>query len=584
MKRELTPSPDAVLTGLLPALILLHLVVAPYTKVEESFNLQAAHDVLVYGTPVTDVHRKLTGSYDHFTFPGAVPRSFIGALVLAGVSQPFVWLAGFRHAQFVVRLVLGLTNGAALVFFKHNVAKVYGEPTARWYVVLQAAQFHVLFYASRTLPNSFAFALSTVAAAFFLPSHNRRDRIPRQRLAIASLVFAAVIFRAEVGLLLAMHMACTFLDFTTKAAVLAERLAVPLAVAGAAALAVSLPIDSYFWQRPLWPELWAFWFNTVRGGASAWGTSPFYWYFTSALPRLLLNPVVLLLWTVATSQSSTVKAAYQLMIPNLLFVTLYSLLPHKEARFIFYVVPPLTVIAALGANYTVTRRVKSRFYRYVTYVLAASIPLTFAVSTAMLVFSSLNYPGGEALTALSRIIRDDPAAAAAVPVHADVLACMTGVTLFGTAAAAAGARLPTHHVGGPSASVVATPGGSGPAVSLALDRTEDEASLRDPAFWTRFDYVLVEDRAAVTGGTWDEVAIVEGYAGLEALGPAGRPAGADSSALVVGRGGALRRWRNTVRSVTGGWWVGPRMVPRIRILKRVKGVKGAEAAGKAAAS
>ena len=549
---------------------------APYTKVEESFNLQAAHDVLVYGTPVTDVRRKLTGSYDHFAFPGAVPRSFVGALVLAGVSQPLVWLAGFRHAQFVVRLVLGLANGAALVLFKHNVAKAFGEPTARWYVLLQAAQFHVLFYASRTLPNSFAFGLATLAAAFFLPSHNRRDRIPRQRLAISGLVLAAVVFRAELALLLAMHAACTFLDFTTKAAVLAERIAVPLAVAAAAALVVSVPLDSYFWQRPLWPELWAFWFNTVRGGASAWGTAPFYWYFTSALPRLLLNPVVLLLWTVATSQSSTVKAAYQLMIPNLLFVAAYSLLPHKEARFIIYVVPPLTAAAALGANYTVTRRAKSTFYRYASYVLAASIPLAFLASTTMLAFSSLNYPGGEALTALSRLVRADPAAAAVVPVHADVLACMTGVTLFGTAAAAGGS-LPTHHTAGRPDVV-----GGGNAVSLALDKTEDEASLADPAFWTRFDYLLVADRAAVKGGSWQEVAVVEGYAGLELLGPRG---GNDTDgAAVVGRGAALRRWRAAVRRLTGGWWVGPRMEPRIRILKRVKGVKGAEAAGKAAAS
>ena len=550
---------------------------APYTKVEESFNIQAAHDVLVYGTPITDINRKLTGSYDHFAFPGAVPRSFIGAVLLSGLSQPFVWLAGFRHAQFIVRLVLAAFNSAAFVFFKHNVAKVYGEPTARWYVVLQAAQFHVLFYASRTLPNSFAFAL---------PSHNRRDRIGRQRLAISALAFAAVIFRAEVAVLLAMHMACAFLDFTTKAAIMAERLAVPFAIASAAALLISVPVDSYLWQRPLWPELWGFWFNTVRGGASAWGTQPFYWYFTSALPRLLLNPSIYLLWAVATSQSSTVKAAYQLMIPNLLYVTLYSLLPHKEARFIFYVVPPLTAAAALGANYTVIRKAKSKFYRYVSYAIYASVPLSFAVSTAMLFLSSLNYPGGEALHALSKIVAADPAAAAVVPVHADVLACMTGVTLFGTAAAAsrAGAGLPTHHAAGRTASVVSTPGAGGSAVSLALDKTEDAAVLRTPDFWSRFDYVLVEDPAAVKGGSWDEVAVVQGYAGVEFLGPRGTPAGGDAKEHVVGRAAAVRWWRDAVRRVTGGWWVGPRLVPRIRILRRVKGAKFAAEGASAAAS
>ena len=88
--------------------MLLHLVVAPYTKVEESFNIQAAHDVLVYGTPTSDIHHRLSTTYDHFTFPGA----------------------------------------------------------ARWYLLLQASQFHVLFYASRTLPNMFVFGLSTSSLPF----------------------------------------------------------------------------------------------------------------------------------------------------------------------------------------------------------------------------------------------------------------------------------------------------------------------------------------------------------------------------------------------------------------------------------
>jgi alpha-1,6-mannosyltransferase len=72
---------------MLPLLILLHLVFSPYSKVEESFNLQAVHDVLTYGVPTKDIAHYLKTHYDHFSFPGAVPRSFTGAVLLAVAAK-----------------------------------------------------------------------------------------------------------------------------------------------------------------------------------------------------------------------------------------------------------------------------------------------------------------------------------------------------------------------------------------------------------------------------------------------------------------------------------------------------------------
>lgn len=57
-----------------------HAALAPFNKVEESFNLQATHDILFHGTHLE--------RYDHLEFPGVVPRTFLGALAVAAAAAP----------------------------------------------------------------------------------------------------------------------------------------------------------------------------------------------------------------------------------------------------------------------------------------------------------------------------------------------------------------------------------------------------------------------------------------------------------------------------------------------------------------
>ncbi|SPN96785.1 related to ECM39 protein, involved in cell wall biogenesis and architecture [Cephalotrichum gorgonifer] len=547
---------------LIPLTILTHLILSPYTKVEESFSIQAAHDILVYGTPTSDVSARLKKNYDHLTFSGAVPRSFIGPLLLAGVAQGPIAFLGFQHAQLIVRAVLGMFNAACLVFFARSVRKAFGDWAGDWFVMLICTQFHVMYYASRTLPNMFAFGLTTLAFSFLLPHPDPKLAPGRQRVAISLFAFSAVVFRAEIAVLLAST--GLYLLLTGKSTL--RNLVVSVIVSSAVALLVSVPIDCYFWQKPLWPELWGFIFNVVQGSSSEWGVSPWHYYFTSAIPRIILNPLALVLLIPTPLYSpATSRAARSLLVPSLLFVAIYSLQPHKEARFIFYVSPPLTAAAALGASTLSMRASKSPTARLLTLVLMLSVLASAAASAAMLLLSSLNYPGGDALSYIQTEVLPSelsaPGAIGIIAVHADVLACMTGVTLFGT-----------NPHGHPKGARVSN-------VRVQFDKTEHSAELENPRFWSQFEYLLHDTGDKIPPGRWDTLAVVEGLNGIEIL----RPNDREEHKLrteekfggeVVGKGKEVGLAREFVRRLTGGWWVGPRMVPRIQILKRMReGIK-----------
>jgi alpha-1,6-mannosyltransferase len=117
------------------------------------------------------------------------------------------------------------------------------------------------------------------------------------------------------------------------------------------------------------------------------------------------------------------------------------------------------------------------------------------------------------------------------------------------------------------------------------DKTEDQTELLSPAFWERFDYVLAEQPEKVIG-KWEVVDTIEAFAGIKILRPGmedlienamdacvGKEVGAGEG--MAKRLGTVtvhgyREFENLMRRyVTKGCWVGIKVEPRIRILKKV---------------
>ena len=387
--------------------------------------------------------------------------------------------------------------------------------------------------------------------------------------ALGVLTATGVVFRSELAVLLGTH---TLYLLYKRNNVDLKRDLIPSIIRGFVfGLVLTVVIDSYFWLSfPLWPELSAFIFNILQGRSSQWGTSPFLFYLTSALPRLLFNPLTYLICIpFAIFLPHLRSQVLDVLIPNLTFVILYSFQPHKEWRFVVYIIPPLTAVAAVGASWIWRRRAKSAAYRLLALSLAASSLASFFASFAMLAVSSLNYPGAEALNRLHTLAGTNHDLKH-VHVHMDTLTCMTGVTRF--------LQLPIVP---PAPSPRASHSNSW--IQWSYDKTEEPEQLLDPAFWAQFDYALAERPERVIGN-WEVLDTIGGFAGLEILGPGvqnmrAAKTGNGKTTWETSKEGGLRdavahvlkrgeKWAR--KYITKGWWVGVKMKPKISILRRQK--------------
>lgn len=305
---------------------------------------------------------------------------------------------------------------------------------------------------------------------------------------------AGVIFRSELAILLGAEV---LLLLARGKAYLWKDIVTAGLVGAGFSICLTVLIDSYFWGRfSLWSEWVAFYFNVVEGKSSAWGTSPWYFYFFDALPRLLLNPLTYLVCIpMAIAVKATRQRCIDLLIPPLAFISLYSCLPHKEWRFIVYAVPPLTAVAAIGASWIWTRRAKSHLYQILSIGLVISTIASFSVSFMMLALSAANYPGGEALTRLHQIAN---VSTDIVKVHIDNLSYQTGAVQF-----VESGLLRNKSDDGILSKTV-----------WIYDKRDDPALLSDPTYWSSFNYALAEYPEDVLGSYWTPVEAVYGFAGI----------------------------------------------------------------------
>jgi alpha-1,6-mannosyltransferase len=194
-------------------------------------------------------------------------------------------------------------------------------------------------------------------------------------------------------------------------------------------------------------------------------------------------------------------------------------------------------------------------------MLIGSVLLSFIISSTMLLISSQNYPGGEAMLRLHTILSPalvdqagtSPSIAEPISVHLDNLVCQTGATRF----------LEVHTLDSNGSRIV------------TYDKSDEEELLLTPQFWRQFDYVLAERPERVIG-KWEILDTVQAYTGIKML-RRGEESRLSQIKRESGGWGLITKGHNLLESLLreralGGRWIEVKIEPRVNVLKRQPGV------------
>ena len=238
----------------------------------------------------------------------------------------------------------------ALYAYRH-AKRVYERDEARARAVAQTAFvchltcWFIAYCGQRTYSSAAEASFTTLGVLLFDGMRARVAGLVCAALACAVRPTAAL-FWMPVGIAAMVHEAH---DASSPYA--AAKLAATAGAVALCALTLLACVDKAFYGRWTFPMLEFVRFNVVSGGARLYGTHPWHWYVSQAIPAQLFTYVpfaVVGAWRALRSSRSWEAAIshHAPLLGALAYVVAMSLQPHKELRFVLPVLPILCVYAA----------------------------------------------------------------------------------------------------------------------------------------------------------------------------------------------------------------------------------------------
>ncbi|KAI5238502.1 hypothetical protein E4T43_07417 [Aureobasidium subglaciale] len=292
--------------------------------------------------------------------------------------HPFLFAVVYRVTAFVAQsLNLEATTKAELLLATPKVLQACFAATTDYFIwelatkaygknsqASSAALFLTVFSpwqwfcSTRTLSNSLETTLTTVALWLWplrndpkQPGSNARSL--RAALGLAATATVLRPTNAIIWIVMALYTAAPGADINPTRALWTLAVECREAViSGLSVIAISLASDRIYYGDWTFPPLRFIHFNVVQSLAVFYGRNRPDYYLTEGLPLLLTTTLPFAAWgcwaafSNARYSADCQKVTRPLAISAFVFVTVMSLIAHKEVRFIYPLLPGLLVLAA----------------------------------------------------------------------------------------------------------------------------------------------------------------------------------------------------------------------------------------------
>lgn len=305
-------------------------------------SLEVAHRA-VYGYGFLTWEWQPTATLRSFLHPG-IFASLYSVLNMFGLDEK--WPVLLEVAPKLLQALIASFGDICLHYF---AVEHYGPSMAVWFSLTNMTNWFLLHNLTRTLANSIETTLFSVFLCFWpvfgpsqwsITTHEDEElMIRRRRLALVCAGFCFLL-RPTSAVTWAFFAIVHFYEHKRRISFLVEASLISMTVLG-----IGVAIDAAYYGGFVSP-LWSFVrFNFLSSGAAHYGSHPWHWYLSNGIP-MLLGPYIVPFAIGLLGVRSGGNQAQRLGGLILANVLAFSIIGHKEARFLMPLIPVFHVFAA----------------------------------------------------------------------------------------------------------------------------------------------------------------------------------------------------------------------------------------------